>query len=88
MKEFSYKYKNYSIGYDMDYTKSNSALCIVKLLDEKMYVIGELKNESADVIVNIIDDLQQERDKYKQAWDELRLQKVKEIIELLKEYKE
>lgn len=59
IKEKSYKYKNYQISYD-EGLKDRSALMIGVKEKDTLYITGELYDESAHMVIEILNNLENE----------------------------
>ena len=89
-KEFVFQYKNQIISYDSG-PKDCSCMMFAKKENDKMIIIGELKNESADLVSNLIqdrDNLKQENKQLTEVNKEQKelLDKIYNFTDLIKEY--
>lgn len=69
-EEKIYNFNEYVLGYDKG-RNDKSCLTISKIQNGNMYVMSSLYDESAEIISTILDNFQQELDKYKNIIDEL-----------------
>ena len=70
-KEEIYKFGDFAITYDKGVNNDRSCLIISKVDKINIYVLGELYDESADIVNTIINNLQQEKKQLKEEIKEL-----------------
>lgn len=70
-KEEIYKFNDFAITYDKGVNNDRSCLIISKVDKINIYVLGELYDESADIVNTIINNLQQENKQLKEEIKEL-----------------
>lgn len=68
-KEEVYKFGDFVIAYDKGVNNDRSCLIISKVDKINIYVLGELYDESADIVNTIINNLQQENKQLKERID-------------------
>ena len=71
MSEKIYQFNEYILSYDKG-ENDRSCLIISKCLLDKIYVMAELYDGSAELISTILDSLKQENKKQKDNWNELK----------------
>lgn len=71
-KEEIYKFGDFVIAYDKGVNNDRSCLIISKVDKINIYVLGELYDESADIVNTIINKLQQENKLLKDNWNRLK----------------
>ena len=82
-KEEIYKFNDFVISYDKGF-KDRSALIISKIDKINIYILGELYDESADIVNTIINNLQQENKQLTEEKQNVINYIVKELVEINK----